>query len=57
MSYPKSTHSSNFILLKLSNIMKETKFRFPTLQPGQNEGKCANGAGARMFHSASHDKV
>ena len=46
-----------FYILKLSNVMKETKFRFPTLRPGQNEGKCTNRAGARMFHSASHDKV
>lgn len=30
-------------------VMKETKLRFPTLRPGQNEGKCTNRAGARSF--------
>ena len=47
--------------LKSFCTTKETigkvKRQHPTLRPGQNEGKCADGAGARMFHSASHDKV
>lgn len=38
-----SMHSHYFMLLKFSAPVKETKFKFPTLQPGQNKCECVEG--------------
>lgn len=43
MSYANNPQIHVILYFKLPNIMKRSKFKFQTLQPGQNEFKHAKG--------------